>query len=150
MHWAPLLRRVPAEVLEMPSILQNGSDLVSIAAVLRAVRDREIRVLDLTAGHASPEESDADAWRVQVSAIVAPAPDSESDDRSSDVVAIVQQAAEMRRNVVKQIRNGLAGVESEPDAEFVRRLFDLMHEDTATLREIALALHAGPVTGRSE
>lgn len=167
---APLLRRVPEEVLEMPSIQKEGSSLFSILAVLRAVRDRELRLLTLTApegssrgpvlrsdqglaegsAEGSATGSDVDAWRVQLSAEAQTVRQQESASPSSDVAMIVQEAAELRRQVVEHIRNGLASVAGDIDAGFVRRLFDLMHEDTSTLREIALALHAGPVTGRSE
>ncbi len=159
---APLLRRVPVEVLAVPSILRGESQLVSILAVLGAFCDREQRLLIETESAIDRGNSDllasADSpWRVLIADDMQPAEQAgegeqhtDKADRTPDAVAIVQQAAAARTRIVQALGRGFVNAKTQPDSALVRRLYELIHDDSSILREIALALHAGPVTGRSQ
>ena len=138
----PLLRRVPAPVLGMPLGSQDTSWSIAAAFAASSARDSKLReLLEESSTEPLPGSlGDASSWKAGRGASV-------PDTSYEAVVVVLANVVSGRRELVQALRSVASSVADGKRALLGARLFELIHDDAEIMREIAYALHSGPVTG---
>jgi hypothetical protein len=138
----PLIRRVPLAVLGaelgLPVDATHDDNSWSIAIAFEAIRARDRRLADVTSTGTIPAASDCRASRI-----------GHASELSHEYVCqLLEEICATRRIVVAEMGRLAQTVSAGQMPVLGARLFELVHDDAEILREIAYALHAGPVTGQ--
>lgn len=129
----PLMARVPTVVLTTAMAVRAEWSVID-AFTAMAERDR---VLVDTAGSLDPG-----MWRVAAEA-------KRVGNDGGDPLVQLELAGRVRAELVK-VLEGIASDPAKRSDMMAQRLVELVHDDAEVLRDVAFALHAGPVTGRGE
>lgn len=131
----PLLARVPVTVLSTPIPSSHAPEAYrTLAAMFGAIAERDEALAEaLGAGRMPDREEWKSTSRLRET----------SDEDATTLVAL---AADNRRRLVGVLEEAASRATGPAVEPLVARLFELIHDDAEILRDVAYALHAGPVT----